>query len=738
MDQAKLFFRKKLLFDIDCFSPELIAQVMHAYTSNGLIDLKRIFVEAMATKDADDGSSQPALLNAGTVRATCLPEALKHMQAQQSPEYIESMIVSKCCERLSHGAKHTNLYKFFRDRSDDPRFLSRKNMLNILHSFDILLDKKAFDAFFNKHDCGSGTIETLEFLKKLFPAQDVESNAFVPEQTYVPRPNLQFQDIVPRPVSSSFSAAPDRQRSVEDLLERLRQKRQALETATYAPPHSAASSPRPASAAAVLGRGARPGATPVVVNVPNLFGKPPESPLSGSGRSAHRSRPSSRGVSAGETRAWSPSPAGGRVIGFFAPTLDLFSTPHAELAIQSARDGGHAVAAARPTSAPASGGTLHTGARFAQPPQQRTGSRSRKRGTSAASDDFGFQELRVSQLSPRAPVLSLAAPEPMLFDEALQDIMQSSLQKALLELTDSPRVSPVQSLNTTDRPHSRSRPASASATTRPRSARTPCQAAQHRVKEGNIFTEESANATIHTSRAIPETPSSVPSFVNKEPIVLVTQIKQELRVQRPASAPVSRAKGSPRFQKLSPSSVAGPATTPSTDSASHSAEPRVPMLNMPNSVGPERQQRPKTSARSARRPTRPVDIPVHTNYVLDPSYVDATDSLVFPEGPRLTAPSPSPSPRSAHSTRTFDTAATFTSVNTKSPVYTGQTRTNRVDPTSPQLSSQYRLYKNYSRTSNNEYGMFSTLYLKAVRKNNRLFEKKIRSRSPIFAEGKSG
>ena len=737
-DQAKLFFRKKLLFDLDRFSPELIAQVIQAYTSNGLVDLKRIFMEAMATKDTEDDSNQPALLNAGTVRATCMPDALKHMQAQHSPEYIESMIVSKCCERMMHGPKHTTLYKFFRDRSDDPRFLSRKNMLQILHTFDILIDKKDFEGFFTKHACSSGSIDILEFLKTLFPAQDLDSTAFAHEhESNVPRPNLNFQEITSRPAGAHLSAAPDRHHSVEDLLDRLRQKRHALEASTFAPPDAArSSSPRPASAAAVLSRSAGYAATPVVVNVPNPFAQRPDSPQERRERSAQQSRPSTRGTSAGESRGWSPSP-GGRVIGFFAPTLDLFSTPHAELAIHSARDGNQALAALRPTSAPASGGTLHTGARLSQPQQQRTGSRSRRRGNSRASDDLGFQDLRVSQISPRAPALSLAMPEPVLFDEALQDIMQSSLQKALLELTDSPRTSPVHSpIITNERPQSRaSRPVSASATTRPKSARSHSQSTRDREKDGNVF----AGNNVDTKNALTEeAPVSTAPFVNTEPIVLVTQLKQQARIQRPSSAPASRTNGSPRSQKLSPSSVAAPGVTPPMDPPSFPEEPRVPLLSIPIPEMPARQQRPKTSARSARRPARPTEAPAHVNYVLDPNYVDASDSLVFPESPRLIAPSPSPSPRSARSARTIDSAVTVTSVSPKSPVYTGQARTNRVDPTSPLLTNQYRLYKNYSRTSNNEYGMFSTHYLKAVRKNNRLFEKQITSRSPNFTEGKSG
>jgi len=745
VDQAKLYFRKKLLFDLDQFSPELVSQVMRAYTSNGLVDVKRIFLEALATKDAPNEDTESAelsaqpLLNAGTVRTPAMPPVMR--QVHHSPESIERLIMDKCSERQTTGLAHTNLYKLFREKSDDERLIPRKGILKILHMFDILLDKKDFEAFFAKHDRGDGFIEILPFLRVIFPPEEAESNRFAPMDEVKPtRPTLNFHEIVNRrEYNAAPSAAPDRHRSVEDLLEHLRIKRHALESAAYAPPSS-----RPASAAATARYGppSRPSATPVtaVSMGNNPFQNIPGSPSRG--RSAQGGRQSSRATSAnGDSRQRAESPSG-KVVGFFAPTLDLFSTPHAEFAITSAREGSQFAVSgtgARPTSAPA--GTLRTGPRFAQATHSRSG-----RSPASTMEDAGVQGLNVSKMSPRAPALSLAMPEPALFDSALHDIMQSSLQKALLELTaESPSASP----SPVHTPHSpayasphspmsvresmseRTRPTSASATMRSRGASRGHSASGR----GESISRDSSPVR----NFFAESPSPSPALAgfggNTEPIVLVSQVKQQPRVQRPSSAPSTHAGGSPRAQKVQihfrPESPPSATLCEEAKVSFAPAEPRVPVLHIPK---PEEvhKQRPKSSAR--RSGHKHTEAPAPCHYVMDPNYVDAADSLVFPDTPKLIAHSPAPSSRGPSSARTATTTHTLDSsafsMSMKAPTFTGQARTKRIDPTGPKLIRQYQMYKNYNRTSNNEYGLFSTHFLKAVRKSNRLHEKQIRSRSP--------
>lgn len=186
-EQAKLYFRRKLHFDLDQFSPDLILQVLRAYTHNGLVDMKKVFLEAMAIKSAPDPTSESddalmhqPLLNGAIVTVTKPPVALQYVR--QTPEDIEAALCAKCQERLQCSTQpHAYLHKIFSDPDSDGRTISRRAIHKVLRTFDILLDQRDFDAFFAKHDRGDGHIDVPLLLRRLLPAVDLNENPFLPK-----------------------------------------------------------------------------------------------------------------------------------------------------------------------------------------------------------------------------------------------------------------------------------------------------------------------------------------------------------------------------------------------------------------------------------------------------------------------------------------------------------------------------------------------------------------------------
>lgn len=306
-EQARLYFRKKLLFDIESFSADLVSQVLRAYTVNNLVDVKRILTEAMSIKDtaattacttsaaATEGSVKEdflipqTLLNGATVTVTKMPSALQ--QGHQSPEEIESILRTKCNERSKDSHPHASLYKLFRDNGADTRAITRQGMHKLLIQLDIITNDRDFDAFFAKHDRGDGSIDIHAFLKRLLPPESADSDPYVPKDATALHKELvftqalrqvtgyqrevgnlngttnfrldkDFLDEVGRavkPVETVRWQLPDEEhRSVEDLLQHLRQKRIEMEAEKAAaigrpgsPRAEAASSAGPASRSSV-------------------------------------------------------------------------------------------------------------------------------------------------------------------------------------------------------------------------------------------------------------------------------------------------------------------------------------------------------------------------------------------------------------------------------------------------------------------------------------------------------
>ena len=260
MAQARIYFKKKLNFDIDAyFSAELLQQVMSAYTTNGLVEMKRIFLEAMSIKDTpssyastsastsadgaaggatagnidstgasngasngtiaaagdaenDDILAHRSLLNGAMVTVNKMPSSLK--QTRLSPEDIERLLCSKCNERLKNDHPHASLHKMFREGGNsnnnsnngsggsggglnaDARFITRKGMYKVLNQFDIIMDRLDFNAFFAKHDRGDGNIDIHRFLKKLLPPDNVNDNPFVPKDAADARTEHQLSNVL--------------------------------------------------------------------------------------------------------------------------------------------------------------------------------------------------------------------------------------------------------------------------------------------------------------------------------------------------------------------------------------------------------------------------------------------------------------------------------------------------------------------------------------------------------------
>lgn len=188
--QAKDFLRNRLDVDLDNNSvvPSHVRDaVLVEYSVHGLVDIKRMLLEAMAIKEGrvrnneDMVGSLPSqtLIQGATVSVDCMPTCLQ--KSTLSPEKIEELIFLKCTERLKNDHPHASLHKMFRESDGDPRTITRKGMRAVFHRFDILMAPAEFDAFYAKHDRGDGKIDVHSFLKVIMPAVNPDVNPFVPK-----------------------------------------------------------------------------------------------------------------------------------------------------------------------------------------------------------------------------------------------------------------------------------------------------------------------------------------------------------------------------------------------------------------------------------------------------------------------------------------------------------------------------------------------------------------------------
>lgn len=767
-DQARLYFKKKLQFDIDAFSAELVSQVLHAYSANNLVDVKRILTEAMSIKDPTvSAQNEPVfgtqtLLNGSMVTVTKMPASLK--QLRMSPEAIESILRAKCNERLKDSLPHASLYKMFRDSGADTKTITRKGMLKVLNLLDIITDERDFEAFSAKHDRGDGNIDIHEFLRRLLPADNVDSNAFVPKDpavahtevvisnalrqvtghqrevgnlngTVTSRLDMSFINDMSGGSSRADTAPQDEHRSVDDVLEHLRKKR--LETE-----------------AERTGAVSRP-ASPRAPASPSRAGAPPgtASPRAGTATGTVPPGAASANI-ADQVLRFDDSVSFSVVHNHFPPS------------------------ALRPGSAPA--GRRVTGTQLSK-------SLPGKRGEDAQFPpvDMNINGAKVERrsVSPpqKSPTLQVGIPD----NDYLKGVLQSSLRNALRDMTlqdEAPvRTSVSGSTDTAVRP------ASASSTVRPRSSTstttrgaldgfstaTPStveSAAPHRVQQ-NIqqaekrdatearltsaatATTTASTATVRFAVAIPAPKASTPTATPREAIEIVSRYSQQVlrpssgtAAKRPNTAPTSRVRASPRVvvqsdangNEIKPVGGPSPGAVPETHDSPRAKAPILKQLQklvvsslagigdaaftLPG--GPPVPQAPEPPV-----PKLPLqELPAPSMYVLDPHYAEMLHSHTGRSSNngikqatqlgRTTYATAAPGVHSDTRSRPEDTARF---------VYTGQRRTVRTDPMNAMLACQYKISKNHITTTSHEYGAFANAYARSMQKNSKLHEKLLQS-----------
>lgn len=223
LKNMKSFFISKLKLDVDNqFTPAVLSEVYNRYNQNGLVDVKRIIVEAMTIPSSRNSNGSSAsnpdlellktkrpssskqtsrpitssgnrkpLLNSTVASIQALPEALQ--RKLYSIQEIESLIVQKCYERSKTNHIHSELVKLFRDPthstdteiSHGGRYISRAGLKYILQNFDIILHSQEMDLFYTKYKQDNGLVDVHQLIHCLFPASSPDESSFIPKDTIV-------------------------------------------------------------------------------------------------------------------------------------------------------------------------------------------------------------------------------------------------------------------------------------------------------------------------------------------------------------------------------------------------------------------------------------------------------------------------------------------------------------------------------------------------------------------------
>lgn len=200
--QAYEFFIKRLNLDLKAVFPgsDLLGEMDVEYSANGLIDVKRILIDAMSISETVSiGESAAAsqsegkvgnmwgntnnlsLRNGSVVDVNRMPLSLQEMRL--SPKDIGGLIFSKCLERMKHNHPLSSLHRILREAENDsdPRVITRTGLKHVLRKFDIIMNESDFNDFFQSHDRGDGKINGREFLDSLNPKSNYDQNPLLPK-----------------------------------------------------------------------------------------------------------------------------------------------------------------------------------------------------------------------------------------------------------------------------------------------------------------------------------------------------------------------------------------------------------------------------------------------------------------------------------------------------------------------------------------------------------------------------
>ena len=204
--QAYDFFLKRLGLDIKAAFPngDLLSELDDDYLMNGLVDVKRILIDAMSISEAislgesssssSSSSSQSeeksgmwgntnnlSLRNGSVVDVNKMPLSLQEMRL--SPKEIGALIFNKCLERMKHNHPLSSLHRILREAESDsdPRVITRAGLKHVLRKFDIIMNESDFNDFFHSHDRGDGKINARDFLDSLNPKSDHDQNPLLPK-----------------------------------------------------------------------------------------------------------------------------------------------------------------------------------------------------------------------------------------------------------------------------------------------------------------------------------------------------------------------------------------------------------------------------------------------------------------------------------------------------------------------------------------------------------------------------
>jgi hypothetical protein len=764
-EQAKQYFRKKLGLDLLQFTPDLIAQVLQAYTYDGLVDMKKLFTETVIVKEPP----APAVENIA-------------ISTWKSPEELEKSISERLYRRFRENPSQAALHELFHGSDASARTVTRQGMRRVLTDLEISVTAEDVGAFFVKHQGSDGTVDVQKLLTYLQPTIEVSApkvETLPAVSTPLPvgmspaspalRPqsarqvSLRAPSPAARPKSAGFFGAPqspspqasslspavvleEPRAEIDQLLQHLRNRR--LNAASGAAVY------RPSSAAP---------AASLTSDSPSLSPRPPSSsrrpassPRAGSGY--HQPSAFSEQVS---METWDDSlfasttaPQEQQPTVMFADNYSSLTHEENGMVAGSHHFAQFPPSRKRPTSAPA--GKLATGARLhrADKPAEETGTKTKS-----------SVELQVSGSGVGLPN-SQTRPLTARDDGAMQELMQGLLKSALMDLNvggdgsccPSPKFpSP--------------RASSPASPVRPRSA---APAARHVNVEHAVQLEESVVApamdqsallrhlaeaydSLETvslapkgrtgtgSRASPRAEASV--LTEFRPVSSMSKSRGG-GARRPTSAPAGSFPeeylfGTPRADT---NALTLPAPRGATQVVLSGGVPAKPVLpahqKVPVLQGIREDQvvavaKPAPSPRR-KSPTRPDPEQQHL-YKLDLAYlsgVTATEAAAEtflasqPETTPRTATASSP--RKFHTTSTVNgtssrTASAHDAVSSPRYVYTGQRRQYRTDPHSPYLTCQYKLSLKHVVTSQGEYGFFAKTLARTRRQQSRLREKQLNS-----------